>query len=97
MKYLFAITLLLSSCFSNKIKNDKQYNSNQIIPLESIDTNKDGNISVVEINSYKSQSNKAEPFKIFLILIGSVLLISTAPYLLNLIQNKNVSKNQQKK
>jgi len=101
MKYLLTITLLLSSCFSANIKNSKNYIQDKSIPIETIDTNKDGNISIAEINSFKSHSNKiepkkTEPFKIFIILISSVLLISTSPYLLNIIQNKNVSKNKQK-
>jgi hypothetical protein len=101
MKYLLTITLLLSSCFSANIKNSKNYIQDKNIPIETIDTNKDGNISISEINSFKSHSNKIEPkkaapFKIFIILISSVLLISTSPYLLNIIQNKNVSKNKQK-
>jgi hypothetical protein len=101
MKYLLTITLLLSPCFSANIKNSKKYIQDQNIAIDTIDTNRDGNISISEINSFKSNSNKTEtkkttPFKIFIILISSVLLISTSPYLLNIIQNKNVSKNKQK-
>lgn len=103
MKYLIIITLLLSSCFSANIKNSNQYDSKKIIPIQKIDTNSDGNISISEINSFKTKTNlnksdteKSTPFKIFIILISSVFFISASPYLLNVIQNKNVFKNKQK-
>ena len=98
MKYLIPITLLLSSCFSANIKNSKNYIQDQTISLESIDTNRDGNLSISEINSFKRQStsNKSDPFKIFLTLISLVLLISASPYIINSIKSKYVSKNKQK-
>jgi len=98
MKYLILITLLLSSCFSANIKNSKNYIKDETITLETIDTNRDGNLSISEINSFKRQStsNKSDPFKIFLVLISLVLLISSSPYVINSIKNKYVSKNKQK-
>ena len=98
MKYLILITLLLSSCFSANIKNSKNYIKDETIALETIDTNRDGNLSISEINSFKRQStsNKSDPFKIFLVLISLVLLISSSPYVINSIKNKYVSKNKQK-
>ena len=70
----------------------------ETITLETIDTNRDGNLSISEINSFKRQStsNKSDPFKIFLVLISLVLLISSSPYVINSIKNKYVSKNKQK-
>jgi hypothetical protein len=102
MKYLIIITLLLSSCFSANIKNSNHYDSKKIIPIQKIDTNSDGNISISEINSFKTKNlnkidtEKTTPFKVFIILMISVLFISASPYLLNVIQNKNVFKNKQK-
>ena len=98
MKYLILITLLLSSCFSANIKSSKNYIKDETITLETIDTNRDGNLSISEINSFKRQStsNKSDPFKIFLVLISLVLLISSSPYVINSIKNKYVSKNKQK-
>ena len=63
MKYLLTITLLLSSCFSANIKNSKKYIQDQNIAIDTIDTNRDGNISISEINSFKSNSNKTETKK----------------------------------
>lgn len=97
MKYFFLITLLLTSCLSTKTKNNPNLNNNQSIPIELVDINNDGNISNDEISDFRSIGNLDQPFQIFTILVISVLLISTFPYILIFIRNKNVFKNKQKK
>lgn len=76
MKYLIILSLLLSGCFSTKIKSrsDSAPPSGIINTFDNIDSDSNGTIDRLEFYQSASQVNSYDPSLVLIIIIAAVFI-----------------------